>query len=581
MESTHDGLLISRLSTTFASSSLASAGSTLPSAPPMIHATPSALGAMGCALSLAVLASCASPGVPSEASSRPATPEAEAVPSVSPTPAGLTRAQIHEDDLRLRIGILAHDSMAGRETGTPGKAMAGEYLAAEVARLGLLPGGDAGTFFQAVPLERRVTRVTLDHRQGPGAGPGLRLDLEDLAFISGLAGVPTTARTRGEGPVVWGGYLVDPSVPPGALAPESLMGAVVIVSMEPAPGVEGDAAELPPRAELATLFGPMSPASAVVLVADGDIAELWDQAVDQSRRGAVTRSRGEAPLDRPPVFLVHPQALERLLGGPVADHTHPVSGLGTLAFTLETTVTPFQDRNVIAIVPGADPELSGEFMTLGAHYDHLGIGPPIDGDSIYNGAQDNASGTAALLEVAEFLAHLPESERPRRSILFIWNAAEEAGLLGSEYFTDFPTVPRDRMVAHLNLDGVGRNHPDTVFLVGSRRLSTDFGAWIEAANDDLERPFFLNYAYDTPGHPDQIYCRSDHWSFARHGIPSAMIGELFDDYHKPSDTADRIDYEKMTRVSHLTTRIALRVANAPGRPFVDGPVPDPQAPCAG
>ncbi len=547
----------------------------------MIHRAPSALGAL-CALGCAALASCASPGTPSEATSGPAASEAAAVPPAPQPRPGATRAQIHEEDLRLRIGILAHDSMAGRETGTPGKAMAGEYLAAEVARLGLLPGGDAETFFQAVPLERRVTRVTLDHRQGPGAGPGRRLDLEDLVFISGLAGIPTTARTRGEGPVVWGGYLVDPSVPPGALAPEALVGAVVIVSMEPAPGLEGDAAELPPRAEFAPLLGPMSPASAVVLVADGDIAELWEQAVDQSREGAVTHSRGEAPpLDRPPVLLIHPQALERLLGGPVADNAHPVSGLGTLAFTFETTVTPFHDRNVIAIVPGADPELSGEFMTLGAHYDHLGIGPPVDGDSIYNGAQDNASGTAVLLEVAEYLAHLPEAERPRRSILFIWNAAEESGLLGSEYFTDSPTVPRDRMVAHLNLDGVGRNHPDTVFLVGSRRLSTEFGTWIEVANEALDRPFFLHYTYDTPGHPDQIYCRSDHWSFARHGIPSAMIGELFEDYHKPSDTADRIEYEKVTRVSHFATRIALQVANAPGRPLVDGPIPDPQAPCAG
>ena len=543
----------------------------------MIRHAPSLLGALG----LAVLASCASPGAPPEAMPRPANPEASAVlPAPQPRP-GETLPQIHEDDLRLRIGILAHDSLAGRESGTPGKAMAGAYLAAEVARLGLLPGGDGGTFFQAVPLERRETRVTLDHRPGIGAAPGTGLSLDDLAFISGLGGIPATARTGGDGPLVWGGYLVDPSVPPGALAAEALLDAVVIVSVEPAPGVGGDATELPPRPELATLLGPMSPASAVVLVADGDVAEFWDYAVDLARKGAVTRPQGDAPLDGPPFFLIHPQALERLLGGPVADNTHPVSGLGTLAFTLETTVTPFHDRNVIAIVPGVDPELAGEFMTLGAHYDHLGIGAPIDGDSIYNGAQDNASGTAALLEVAEYLAHLPESERPRRSVLFIWSAAEEWGLLGSEFFTDSPTVPRDGMVAHLNLDGVGRNHPDTVFLTGSRRLSTEFGAWIEAANEALEPPFFLNYTYDTPGHPDRIYCGSDHWSFARYGIPSAMIGELFDDYHKPSDTVDRIEYEKVTRVAHFATRIALQVANGPGRPFVDGPIPDPGAPCAG
>src|SRR5690606_5318949 len=142
-----------------------------------------------------------------------------------------------------------------------------------------------------------------------------------------------------------------------------------------------------------------------------------------------------------------------------------------------------------AIVPGADPRLRGQYVTLGAHYDHVGAGEPVNGDSIYNGADDNASGSSTLLEVAEALATLPEERRPGRSTLFVWNTAEEAGLLGSEHFTDHPTVPRDSIVAHINMDMVGRNHPDSLFVVGPSRLSTELASIVEEVNTGLPRSF--------------------------------------------------------------------------------------------
>jgi Zn-dependent M28 family amino/carboxypeptidase len=211
----------------------------------------------------------------------------------------------------------------------------------------------------------------------------------------------------------------------------------------------------------------------------------------------------------------------------------------------------------------------------------VGVGAPVDGDSIYNGADDNASGTAALLELAEHLAHLPAADRPARSVLFVWHAAEEAGLLGSEHFTDNPTVSRQAMVGHINMDMVGRNHPDSLFVIGSRRLSTEFGDWLDELNARLDRPFILDYTFDAPNHPEMLYCRSDHWNFARYGIPSVMMGSgLHDDYHQPSDHADKIEYEKMRRVVELAAALTERVANTATRPRIDTPPAPLGTPCS-
>jgi hypothetical protein len=507
---------------------------------------------------------------------------------------GITEAAITPDDIRHRIGLLAHDSMRGRDTGSPEKAQAAEYLASEVRRLGLVPAGDRGaSFFQAVPLVRRQTalKVTLEvaasggEAQGESGGEAAKGWLlkpgDDLVLISGLGGLPATSRASAGGPLIFGGHLYDPDVEPGTLSFQDLSGGMVIVRMEPPEGL-GDPALLPPRMELAFLFGPASPAAGVILVAEGDLEDFFPYAADTGPKGAVARVGAEEPDDVPPFFLITPEALERLLGSPLSEARAPRVGLGNLDIELETRTSSFEDRNVVAILPGSNPALRGEFMTLGAHYDHVGVGAPVDGDSIFNGADDNASGTTALLEVAEYLAHLPEADRPQRSVLFIWHAAEEVGLLGSEFFMENPTVSREAMVAHINMDMVGRNHPDSLFLVGSRRLSTEFGELVEEANTGLPRPFILDYTYDAPDHPERLYCRSDHWNFARFGVPVVKMGSgLHDDYHQPSDRPALIDADKVARVAALAAQITLDVTRRVARPRVDGPAPDPIEPCEG
>ena len=213
-------------------------------------------------------------------------------------------------------------------------------------------------------------------------------------------------------------------------------------------------------------------------------------------------------------------------------------------------------QNVVAVVPGADPALATQYVVLGAHYDHVGIGPAVDGDSIYNGADDDGSGTVALLEVAEALAQGP---RPRRSVLVVFHGAEELGLLGSFYFTLRPPVPRDSLVAMLNVDMVGRNAPDSLAVIGAGRISSELERILheEARATGLQ----LDESFDAPDHPERLYYRSDHYNYAQYGIPVAFLfAGLHPDYHQPSDEVQKVDFEKVERVAGLLYRVAWRIA---------------------
>jgi len=297
---------------------------------------------------------------------------------------------------------------------------------------------------------------------------------------------------------------------------------------------------------------------------------------------------------------------------------------------------PGSARNVIAILRGSDPVLRNEFVAIGAHNDHIGtraaavdhdslraynlalnrLGAPhwdravaaekrgavraairvntdslrrirpARRDSINNGADDDGSGTVTVLEIAEALARAPV--KLRRSVLFVWHTAEEKGLLGAKWFTENPTVPREVIVAQLNMDMVGRGGtadiagggPDYLQLVGSRRLSTQLGDIVEQVNSARSRPFRFDYALDAEGHTERIYCRSDHYMYARYGIPVTFFTTgLHPDYHQVTDEVQYIDFDHMMRVAELVRDVAISVANLDRRPRVDKPVGEPNAAC--
>jgi len=253
---------------------------------------------------------------------------------------------------------------------------------------------------------------------------------------------------------------------------------------------------------------------------------------------------------------------------------------------------PVSTANVVAVLEGSDPILKHEYVALGAHYDHVGTAahPDAAGDRIYNGADDDGSGTVAILAIAEAMARA--GTRPRRSVLFVWHTGEEKGLWGSRYFAEHPTVPIDAIVAQLNIDMIGRSRgpadhssasagltgPDSVHVIGSTLMSSELGALVERVNNRyLEIGY--DYTYADPDDPNQFVYRSDHYAYARQGIPFVFyFSGVHQDYHRLDDEVERIDFRKLRRITQTIHATAWELANIAKRPKVDRRrVPEPIA----
>jgi hypothetical protein len=536
---------------------------------------------------------------------------------LSPTPER-TVAAITAADVRNRIFVVADDSMRGRQAGYVGNYRMTSYLAGELRRLGLEPGGDSGTYFQTIPLVRRKTDSTSTLSV---AGAALRL-FADFAPIRPTSTVRSATRLERSGiPVIFAGRAGD-SVPRISAAQSA--GRIVVFS--PPLGSDGR-----PAGVYSTAVGielGRHPHAAAVAVASVDFLTPGSLSGLRTPTSGLARPGDSAPF----ALLLSTRAAETLLGAKLDTLKPGAQGRPAAARIQFVDSSPEAPaRNVIAILRGSDPILKGEYVAIGAHNDHLGIAsqpldhdslraynsvlrpegaqsrtrtgtpvelararvildslrrirPPIM-DSVYNGADDDGSGSVAELEIAEALA---TAMPPRRSILFVWHTAEEAGLLGSWWFMDHPTVPRDSIIAQLNMDMVGRGRevdrpgggPRSIQLIGSRRLSTDLGNLIDSLNAARSFRYAIDYSFDVPRHPQNRYCRSDHQMYARHGIPITYFSRGYHmDYHLVTDEAQYIDYEALARVAAFVSDVATTLANRDRRPVVDHPKPDPLAPC--
>jgi Zn-dependent M28 family amino/carboxypeptidase len=220
--------------------------------------------------------------------------------------------------------------------------------------------------------------------------------------------------------------------------------------------------------------------------------------------------------------------------------------------------------NVLGYVEGIDPNLKNEVVVVTAHYDHLGS----RGESIFNGADDNGSGTTTVLEVAESFAQAKAAGAgPRRSVLFMLVSGEEKGLLGSQYYAEFPIFPIENTVANVNVDMVGRvdkkyeDNPNYIYVIGSDRLSTELHEINETANKTYTN-LVLDYTYNDDNDPNRYYYRSDHYNFAKKGIPAIFyFNGTHEDYHRPSDTIEKINFEKMEKIGKLVFYTTWELAN--------------------
>ena len=532
----------------------------------------------------------------------------------APAPRGPTGSDISAADLRNRIAIFAADSMQGRRTGTPGNIKGNAYLVSELRRLGLRPAGDTGSFLQRVPLTSYAadsSRATLR------AGSGELALWKDYHPYQAQFEIPARP-VEGAEVVYIGGAADTTAMPPR----EALQGKVVVYN-----GSGGGSTlavpDIGPQGRLGLIAG-------IAVTGVDTLIATYEQVFRTPR--IVVKSAVQVPpgVTQPRLILLPTATVHKLFGKPLeqlrpGDTGPPIQG------DVSFEGSDVGASNVVAVLDGADPALRGQYVALGAHNDAIGIVSAVDHDSlrayntvmrpggandapgepdaeqaariramvdsvrklrparldsIVNGADDDGSGSMALLEIAEAVAR--GGARPKRSLLFVWHTGEESGLQGSRWFTDNPTVPRDSIVAQINTDMIGRGGPDSearrdpayLQVIGSRRLSTELGDLAEAVNREGGFDLAFDYSYDADGHPDNFYCRSDHYMYARYGIPVTFFSTGgHRDYHQVTDEIEYLDFDKFTRVTSFVRAVVERVANLDHRVVVDKPKPDPNAPC--
>jgi hypothetical protein len=493
----------------------------------------------------------------------------------------------NEQDLREWLTFLSSDTLQGREVFTEGYGMAASYVADHLRSWGVTPLGDDKTYFQVV--KERTYQVTRHSSVTIEANGRSRTfaDGEHVTFPVRAGGRRTLTFT--------GVDFVSPDVAPAAgasagtaTAPSTSSGRLLVylpgtrfgVPREDSPD-EGDegpgvAATIrfvpaPPEGEGATNRQPAVTTTRLTTVrrVDGAITPqlTGDETFYEALLAGAPRSlddlRDEVRRGQPPA----PFTLRNVTVTIHVDNTYDV---------VSTRLT----ENVVGLVPGRDPKLRDTYVFFGAHLDHVGYRqagpveqqaecrPAPPGDLIFNGADDDGSGTTALMAMAKALA---EGPKPKRSVVFIWHAGEEAGLLGSRYMADFPVVPLDHVQAELNIDMIGRNRDDdpsqanTVYVIGADRISTDLHNLVVATNRADSHPLHLDYEYNDPDDPNSFYTRSDHYSYASKGIPIAFFFTgTHADYHCVTDEVGRIIFPKLARVAELIYRIGYSIADSDG-----------------
>jgi len=491
------------------------------------------------------------------------------------------------------LRFLSSDLLEGRAPGTRGGRIATEYIADQLRAFGVEPGVN-GSYFQAVPIDVLTTQPASVHASASGKATATLRPGQDVVLSAGSA----TAQSTAQGELVFVGY--------GAVAPEyrwddfkgtDLKGKILLVLVNDPPATTAEP----------SLFG------GVAMTYYGRWTYKYEEAERQGAAGVLivhrtdqagypfqvlvgSNSTGQRLLPRdpklpPPVGVrgwITDSAASALLRQAGLDMQalraqaatrgfRPVATGITMDLGLASTVARTTSENVVGVVRGADPKLARQYVALSAHWDHLGIGTPVNGDSIYNGAFDNASGVASVLAIARAAALQP---KPKRSLLFVFVTAEESGLLGSAYFAQSPTVPLSQIAANLNVDETnfnGRTRDLVALGENKSSLGPQLGALLREEGMHLTPK-----AHPEAGH----FYRSDHFSLAKAGVPALSIEQGLDyvgrskewglqqyedyesnRYHQPSDQyRPDFDLTGALQMTDIIYRFARRVADAPAMP---------------
>jgi hypothetical protein len=431
-----------------------------------------------------------------------------------------TLDHISAQSLQGHVWFLASDLLEGRDTPSRGLDIAAEYIAAQFRRTGLKPLGDDGYFqtAQFIDSEQSVEGAELTINDARIGKNDLRILSTGKADFAGVAPLKVNLND---------------------LKPEQVEGKVIVANVEK-------------RADLAALAS-IKPL-AVILVYQGS-----------SKGPEVVHRLEEATLRRTfPVVRVYQRDFWKLVQAGKPGVLNAKLGLH-LPPPIEK---PVNLRNVVGVLPGSDPTLAGTYVLVTAHYDHLGVAPAGEGDRIYNGANDDASGVASVMEIAAALATARPA--PRRSVLFMAYFGEEKGLLGSRYYGRHPLVPLKSTVADLNLEHLGRTDGNTVKRVGSATM-TGFGySDITTALQMAGKATGVKI-YNPENNSDEYFSRSDNQSLADRGVPATTLLTVFEfpDYHKVGDEWDKLDYPNLEKIDRTIALTVLMIADDPQQPHWD------------
>jgi hypothetical protein len=502
---------------------------------------------------------------------------------------------ISANQIRDYLMFIASDEMEGRDTPSRGLDTTAKFLALNLSRWGLKPAGDEGSFFQRIDLQR--------NRADSGQ---TKVEINGRTLAGGTDYLPAGGPGNVSGQLVFAGsgwFIKSKEIdaykgidPAGRIA--VIVGAP---NMAPRGVTRADFGKQGEEYMNATDYARSKGVVGLIYVPDLQYLANWRNRQRIIERGStsVAKFQQQSTTSLPSIVISPETANVLFLGeGQSASAIFNASSGTSLpapflmnnekkaTLNIANNVETIPTQNVVAVWEGSDPVLKSEYVALGAHYDHVGSGcPPAGSDTICNGADDDGSGTTALLAMAEALAKAPA--RPKRSVLFVWHCGEEKGLWGSRYFTQYPTVPLNQIVAQINIDMIGRSKkegdtnsrnseltgPNAVYLIGSTMMSTELGEIVNSVNKSFLNITF-NTRYDDPKDPNRFFFRSDHYMYARKGIPIIFFFDGdHEDYHRAGDTADKIDYQKMEKITRTVYMTLWEIANRPTRLKVDKPLP--------
>ncbi len=491
-------------------------------------------------------------------------------------------ATITPADLRRHLTVLAADAMEGRETGQPGQKRAAAYLQEQLEALDFPTIGEDG-YFQTIKFSRQGWETI-----------NLTLNGADVRHLWEYYSSPSQNASRDTvriDEVTFLGYGIDDAAY-SDYTDRDLAGKTIMIFAGEPRGRDGHF----------LLTGTKDPSEwslddgrKLRLAAERGVETLividpaFKKNVQDVRKETLDgrlrmTDQTEAERREANSIYVSSELAKTIMGSQykkVVKARKRIEKLGRakavdidtdIALVQRKTVTELVGENVLGYLEGSDPELRQEVLVVSAHYDHIGK----RGDAIFNGADDNGSGTSTVLEIAEaFMQARQAGLGPRRSVLFLWVSGEEKGLLGSEYYASHPVFPLEQTIADINVDMVGRvdekhaANPNYIYVIGSDRLSSELHAINEAVNKDFTQ-LELDYTYNLESDPNRYYYRSDHYNFAKNGIPSIFFfNGSHADYHRDTDTIEKINFEKMARIGQLVFYNAWQLANQDKRIEVD------------